>query len=66
MSMIPKVPEYNLLSVNRCLDVEHPVDSIDQKVNDVNLCQERDNMSLRHTDLKVLNIVSKTISRMMS
>ena len=27
----------------------------------MNLCRERENMSLRHTDLKVLNIFSKTI-----
>ena len=26
------------------------------KVNDVNLCQERENISLRHIDLKVLNL----------
>ena len=28
----------------------------------MNQCQERENLSLRHTDLKVVNIFSKTIS----
>ena len=36
------------------------------KVNDVNLCREWENLSIRHIDLKVPNIVSKTISWMMS
>ena len=36
------------------------------KVNDVNLCWEWENLSLRNTYLKVLNFVSKTISQMMS
>ena len=33
---------------------------------DVNLRREREDLSLKHIDLKVLNIVSKTISRMMA
>ena len=33
------------------------------KVNDVNLCQERENLSLRHTDLKVLKMVLRLITR---